>query len=79
MSGSGSEHVRLDKLLMDIRHQKLSFKEGLVRATKTVELAGGEIETEIEGGQHFYHLTLDNEKATCFQPYPDIDLFYYEM
>jgi len=65
----------LDALLTELRNQKLSFSKGLEIASKYALRNGGEVTVIAEGTL----LKLLGDEATCFQPYHDIDLFYFEI
>jgi hypothetical protein len=65
----------LNGLLDELRKQKLSYQNGLSRAIEFVNHNGGKV---IELPNNQTQLTLGNDEAICFQPYADIDLFYYE-
>jgi hypothetical protein len=64
----------LDKTLTELRAQKKRFKEGLEIACDYVKTNGGTIQEKDEG----IVLKLNEQIAVCFQPYEDIDLFYFE-
>lgn len=66
----------LDSYLMTLRDKKFDFKGGLALAKEYVLDNGGTISTGEEEGQVV--LELFNDKAVCFQLYPDIDRFYFE-
>ncbi|GIC77642.1 hypothetical protein [Moritella sp. F3] len=65
----------LDALLTELRNQKLCFSKGLEIASKYVEINGGEVTVIAEGTL----LKLLCDEVTCFQPYEDINLFYFEI
>ena len=65
----------LNGLLVELRKQKLSYKFGLSKAIEFVNNNDGKV---IELPDNETKLIMGNEEATCFQLYPDIDLFYYE-
>ncbi|NQZ49317.1 MAG: hypothetical protein HRT95_03740 [Moritella sp.] len=65
----------LDTFLTELRNQKLCFSKGLEIASKFVEKNGGEVTVIAEGTL----LRLLGDEATCFQPYDDINLFYFEI
>lgn len=66
----------LDNYLCAIRSAKKTYAEGLELAKKYVSDNGGTVETNKDTG--VTSLSLLDEKAFCFKPYPDIDLFYFE-
>ncbi|MBO1897743.1 hypothetical protein HNW13_018555 [Shewanella sp. BF02_Schw] len=66
--------MTLDKMLAEIGNKRMPFKAGLAVACQCVSDSGGEVFDEGESVK----LTLKGVEAHCFQPYQDIDLFYYE-
>jgi hypothetical protein len=69
----------IDKILSDIRKSNETFKIGLGIAIRKVEALGGSHYFKSEEDAEICVLTLDCEEAFCFQPYPDIDRFYFEI
>ena len=65
----------LGGLLIELRKQKVTFQFGLSEAKNFVEHNNGKI---IELPDNSIKLVVGDEEAICFQPYEDIDLFYYE-
>lgn len=65
--------------LRETRRSSLGFMDGIAKVEALVLKHVGAIEKEIVDGQLFYHVKVGSETATCFQPYPDIDRFYFEM
>ena len=65
----------LDGLLAELRNQKVNYKFGLSKAVEFVNQNNGEVE-ELPNNET--KLIMGKEEAVCFQPYSDIDLFYYE-
>ena len=65
----------LNGFLKEIRNQKFTYLDGLLKAVEYVRASGGDV---IELPDDETKLVLNNDEAICFQPYPDIDLFYYE-
>ncbi len=57
------------------KYRELTFRDGLDQACRAVETHGGKVIRE----QGETVLILGNEEATVFQPYADIDRFYYEI
>ena len=66
----------LDNYLTILREKKYSFDKGLTLAKEYVKNNQGTISSGDEEGQVV--LELLNERAVCFQLYPDIDRFYFE-
>jgi hypothetical protein len=65
--------------LMRLRKEKPTFAAAIESLKLASSKFGLTIEEEsIEGEVHF-HVTHGSDKATCFQLYPDIDRFYFEM
>tara|TARA_B100000809_G_C15074310_1_gene507222 strand:+ start:134 stop:319 length:186 start_codon:yes stop_codon:yes gene_type:complete len=60
---------------MELRAQKISYKLGLLSIVDFVNEKNGEV---LYLPDEHTKVILGNESATCFQPYPDIDKFYYE-
>lgn len=58
-----------------LRKAKKTYDEGLTLAKQHVQDNGGQLH-ELEDG--VIKMILNNEEAFCFQPYSDIDLFYFE-
>ncbi len=65
----------LDSYLTNLRRQKKTYNEGLALARQFVIDRGGEISLVSDG---ITILKMLGEEAYCFQPYPDIDRFYFE-
>ncbi len=65
----------LDSYLTGLRYQKKTYSEGLVLAKQFVIDRGGEIALTSDG---ITTLKILGEEAHCFQPYSDVDLFYFE-
>jgi hypothetical protein len=61
--------------LEELRNSKLSYSEGLSRACDFVKKNNGEIKKLVDCETE---LSMLGESAICFQPYADIDLFYFE-
>jgi hypothetical protein len=66
---------KLASKLVELRAQKISYKLGLLAIVDFVNKENGDI-LDLQDKQT--QLILGDESAICFQPYPDIDLFYYE-
>ena len=65
----------LEALVNELRQQKVTFNEGLTLAIAFTVSNGGTVN---EGDYGQVRLTLAGFSVGCFQPYPDIDLFYFE-
>tara|TARA_R110002167_G_scaffold353209_1_gene566399 strand:+ start:540 stop:764 length:225 start_codon:yes stop_codon:yes gene_type:complete len=66
---------RLDNQLFAIRKMAKSYVGGLTMAEEFVAKNGG----VIRRNANMTTLILNQETAICFQPYPDIDKFYFEL
>jgi hypothetical protein len=62
-----------------IRGKRCTFSAGIEAIQQIATDVGGNVTTDIEDGQQFYTIEVGNQKAVCYQPYPDIDRFYFEM
>lgn len=65
----------LEEYLSNVRQLRTTYQDGLELAKTFTQNNGGHYSTCDENETT---LTLGNEKAICFQPYPDINRFYYE-
>ncbi|KOO13188.1 hypothetical protein AKJ18_19880 [Vibrio xuii] len=65
----------LEALVNELRDQKVTFEDGLAQAVEFTRSNGGHVE---EREDRVMRLTLDSFSVDCFQPYPDIDVFYFE-
>lgn len=65
----------LEALVNELRDQKVTFEDGLAQAVEFTQRNGGSVEQTDEA----VHLTLEGVTVSCFQPYSDIDLFYFEL
>jgi len=65
----------LDSYLTRLRNEKKTYSEGLALAKQFVIDRGGEISFKPDGITTLKALGVE---AHCFQPYSDIDLFYFE-
>lgn len=65
--------------LTGVRQKRQTFAEGLEDVKRMVSRQSGKIESTVEDGCTFYYVEVGKDKAVCFQPYPDIDRFYFEM
>lgn len=65
----------LTHFLANVRKQKAKYQEGLGLAVEFVHRQKGKVNYQ-QGGE--VELTVGEDTAICFQPYSDIDLFYYE-
>jgi hypothetical protein len=71
-----SEEINsLSTQLDHIREIGTGYKEGLAMAITWVNQNNGHVAHIAELQTK---LTVGNDSATCFQPYSDIDKFYYE-
>lgn len=61
--------------LVELRAQKTSYELGLLAIVDFVNKSNGEI---FDLPDAHTKIILGEESAICFQPYPDIDRFYYE-
>lgn len=66
----------LDKL-DELIKAKTKYQEGLDRAIEYTKQHGGTVEIPVRW-LNTAELTLDGITCTVFQPYDDIDMFYYE-
>jgi hypothetical protein len=66
----------LDPYLVALRKMGKTYSEGLALATQYAKDNGGEVSTLSNEG--ITTIKIFGEEAKCFQPYPDIDLFYFE-
>lgn len=65
----------LESLVNELRKQRVSYQDGLTTAIEFTKNNQGTVEL-LEGGGAL--LCLDEFQVECFQPYSDIDLFYFE-
>ena len=65
----------LEGLVNELRKQKVTFEDGLAQAVEFTQRHGGHVEKRED---EVTRLTLDDFSVDCFQPYPDIDVFYFE-
>ncbi|MFT5852005.1 MAG: hypothetical protein ACI87J_001980 [Colwellia sp.] len=75
MKAGFSVQPSLDEYLSNVRQLRTTYQEGLELAKTFTILNGGNYSTCEENQTT---LTLGNEIAICFQPYPDIDRLYFE-
>ncbi|MCG9659937.1 hypothetical protein [Vibrio mediterranei] len=75
LSLAAAEMSGLETLLDELRSQKIPYDDALARACEFVQANNGKA-VNLPGG--ITRLTLGDEECDCFQPYPDIDLIYYE-
>jgi hypothetical protein len=61
--------------LEKLRELEIGYSQGVSKASDFVKANNG-IVSELDGGQT--KLSMLGEEAICFQPYDDIDLFYWE-
>jgi len=66
----------LEGLVKCLRDEKLSYQNGLSVAVEYTQQNSGIVETLEDG---VTRLALHGFEVHCFQPYSDIDLFYYEF
>ena len=74
-----SGDFRLYDFLRETRMTSASFSDGMNKVEALVLEYAGLVVKEVVDGQLFYHITVNADTATCFQPYSDIDRFYFEM
>lgn len=74
MFGNGDLIEKLEK----IQSSKQPFKCGLLEAVLYLKKLNGTAVCYFEDDTVFYKLSLNGESAIAFQPYDDIDAFYYE-
>lgn len=65
----------LEELIQELRNKKAPYQEGLKKAIEFTEHNKGTVE-HLEG--NITQLTVDGFSVACFQPFPEIDLFYFE-
>lgn len=65
----------LDAYLTELRNVGSTYKDGLSLAKQYTIDNGGKV---VEDGEQT-KLTLLREEAVCFQPYSDINKFYFEL
>jgi hypothetical protein len=65
--------------LMRLRKEEPTFAAAIESLKLASSKLGLTIEEESIEGQPHFHVSFGADKATCFQPYPDIDRFYFEM
>lgn len=65
--------------LSSIRKAGAPYSKGLEIAMNYISENGGQIEHQNDGPTEITVLNIDGDSANCFQPYPDIDRFYFEM
>ncbi|MFM2591286.1 hypothetical protein [Vibrio sp. TBV020] len=65
----------LEALVNELRRQKVTYEDGLAQAVEFTRSNGGHVE---EREDKVTRLTLNDFSVDCFQPYPDIDVFYFE-
>jgi hypothetical protein len=65
----------LDAELRRIRNTRVGYDAGIELATLFIITNNGKA---VELPEMQTKLVLGDEEAICYQPYPDIDLFYYE-
>lgn len=71
----GAKTKGLEGLINCLRDLQATYDFGLQKATEFTITHNGTIE-ELEDG--ITRLTLDDFQVDCFQPYSDIDRFYFE-
>lgn len=64
--------------LEDIRNTRASFNDGLKSAVDFVRTNGGVVRSYDDWGTLMTFVKLGSETGYIFQPYVDIDLFYFE-
>lgn len=73
---AASKMKGLEGLANELRKQKVSYQDGLKQVIEFVEKNNGSVKQADEEGVTI--LTLDGFDMACFQPYGDIDQFYFE-
>jgi hypothetical protein len=74
---SAAKMQGLDCYLMALRKAGKSYSEGLELAKQYAIDNGGKVTTTNTDGVTV--ITVLDEQAHCFQPYQDIDKFYFEI
>lgn len=69
------KNEEFEKYLTSLRNQNVGYQCGLQQAIQFVKSNNGTVE-HLEDG--IILLTLNRFEVYCFQPYEDIDRFYYE-
>lgn len=67
----------LDAFLLALRKAGETYHSGLTKAKQFVIDNGGSVLDEDQDGVTV--LKLFDDEAHCFQPYTDIDMFYFEI
>lgn len=67
--------IGLSGYLAELRNVGQSYSKGIALAKEYVTKNGGEISEDDD----ITYLKLFGEEASCFQPYPDINKFYFEL
>lgn len=65
--------------LEEIRNTRATFKAGLELAIEFVLTNDGEVSFYGDCGTVITVMTIGGEEGRAFQPYADIDLFYFEL
>lgn len=65
----------LEALVNCLREQNVSYEAGLQQAIDFTRVNNGTVKTLDDG---ITQLSVDGFQVDCFQPYSDIDLFYFE-
>ncbi len=65
----------LEALATCLRDQKVNYQSGLKQMIEFTNDNNGTVD-HLKGG--ITRLTVNDDQVHCFQPYPDIDAFYYE-
>ncbi len=71
------ERSILDSYLASLRKNRYAYQLGLELASRFVDARGGEVSHN--KADNLTTLKLGKDTAFVFQPYPDIDRFYYEL
>lgn len=67
--------LSLDAYLHKVRISASSYNNGLILAKQFAVANDGSVDQEYDS---VTKITVFEQVAYCFQPYPDIDKFYYE-
>ncbi|EJE4158670.1 hypothetical protein M3919_003906 [Vibrio parahaemolyticus] len=65
----------LESLVNELRKQRVSYQDGLTTAIEFTKNNQGTVESQRDG---ITLLCLGGFQVKCFQPYSDIDFFYFE-
>jgi len=69
----------LESYLNSIRDSRCTFDDGLNKVLEFTRQHRGSVRHETVEDVTVWHVTLPSgDSATCFKPYDDINLFYFE-